>query len=428
MVLEGRRQKAEGRRQKEPAGRFFITPSSALCLLPSAFCLLPFLFFLVLLAGCATTRTVPLAGTIDAAISRPPFDRAIWAVRVEEDDGRVLYSRNDGTLMMPASNRKLFAAATISGCLGLDGRLVTTIWRDGEDLVLRGDGDPSLGSWRFERQEDFDEAASALRRRGVTRVRDVVADVSGFDRVTIPGGWKHGNLGEDYAAPVDAIAWGENEVPVDRSVPDPGLHAAAALRNALVLRGIEVTGSLRTNVDPRPWPEKLLEIPSPFVTDLLTAVLKNSHNLYAEMLFKRASGGTYDGSFALERELLLAEPRLEDGSFRFVDGSGLAPDDLITAATVTRLLRWMNDPLRRGLWWSILARPGEGGTLRRRLEGLETRFAGKTGTINGVNALSGVVAMPDGRFRYLSIIVNHHLGDGDEALKVIDGIVRAVAE
>ena len=48
-------------------------------------------------------------------------------------------------------------------------------------------------------------AADLLVRRGVTRVRDVVADVSAFDRVTIPGSWKVGNLGSDYSAPVDAI-------------------------------------------------------------------------------------------------------------------------------------------------------------------------------------------------------------------------------
>jgi D-alanyl-D-alanine carboxypeptidase len=36
---------------------------------------------------------------------------------------------------------------------------------------------------------------------------------------------------------------------------------------------------------------------------------------------------------------------------------------------------------------------------------------GKTGTINGVNALSGIIAMPGGRFRYFSIMVNHHIGD-----------------
>ena len=40
-----------------------------------------------------------------------------------------------------------------------------------------------------------------------------------------------------------------------------------------------------------------------------------------------------------------------------------------------------------------------------------------------MNALSGIIAMPDGRYRYFSIMVNHHIGDGDEAVKLIDDLV-----
>src|SRR5688572_25301866 len=161
----------------------------------------------ILLAACASAPPPPaptLATSIDAAIDRRPFHHAFWSILIEEDDGRVLYSRNADKLTIPASNRKLFASAAIANCLGLDTQLQTEIWRDGDDLVIRGDGDPSLGSWRYERDTDFDRVAQTLRERGITQVRDVIADVSLFDRVTIPGSWKHGNLGADYAAPVDA--------------------------------------------------------------------------------------------------------------------------------------------------------------------------------------------------------------------------------
>ncbi len=93
-----------------------------------------------------------------------------------------------------------------------------------------------------------------------------------------------------------------------------------------------------------------------------------------------------------------------------------------------KLLRWMNEPSRRAFWWPILAQPNNEGTLRRRLVTLEDRLRGKTGTINGVAALSGIIAMPEGRFRYFSIMVNHHIGEGDEAVKIIDEIVMWSAE
>jgi D-alanyl-D-alanine carboxypeptidase/D-alanyl-D-alanine-endopeptidase (penicillin-binding protein 4) len=392
------------------------------------------LIVFLLLTACAITgcATAPpqstIATSIDAAIRQPPFQHAFWSMLVVDDQGKVLYANNADKLTIPASNRKLYAAATIVDCLGVDGQLVTEIWRDGDDLVLRGDGDPSFGSWRYERDHELDALVDSLRARGVTRVRDVIADVSLFDRTIIPGGWKYGNLGTDYSAPVDALAWGENELPGDRAVPDPALYAATTLRDALVLRGIAVTGVPRTNTEPRAWGEKLASIPSPFIGQLLTTVLKNSHNLYAEMLLKRAGGGTYEGAFAKERAFLTGTPKLDGDAFRFVDGSGLAPDDLVTPQSTVKLLRWMNEPVRRAFWWAVMATPNEEGTLHHRLVTLENRLRGKTGTINGVNALSGILAMPDGSYRYFSIMVNHHAGDSDEAVRMIDGIVAKVAE
>ncbi len=225
-------------------------------------------------------------------------------------------------------------------------------------------------------------------------MRDVIADVSLFDRDTTPGGWKIGNIGADYAASVDALSWGENEFPVDRAVPDPALHAATALRDALVAAGIEVSGAPRVNTEPRPWAERIATIPSPFIGQLLATVLKNSHNLYAEMLLKRIGDGTYDGGFARERAFLTNAIKADGEAFRFVDGSGLAPDDLVTPETTMRILRWMNDPSRRAFWWATLAQPNNEGTLRRRLIPLEHRLRAKTGTINGVAALSASSPAP----------------------------------
>src|ERR1051325_10947470 len=396
--------KAESKKQKAEIWR-----RAYFGFLLSAFCFLH--------AGCATTT------------SRFTFpnDPSLWFLLAEDDDGRVIASINADKRMIPASNRKLFASATVANCLGLDTQLHTEIRRDGDDLVIVGDGDPSLGSWRYERTEDFNHVADLLLQRRITQVHDVIADVSHFDRVTIPGSWKYGNLGSDYAAPVDAITWGESEIPTDRSVPDPGLHAANAMRDALFSRGIAVTGTTRVNTERRTWGgEKIADLPSPFVAQLLTTVLKNSHNLYAEMLLKRASDGKYATSLALKRAFATSEAHVRREDFSFVDGSGLSPDDLVTPRAIVAMLRCMNDPVRRGFWWSVLAQPGNEGTLRRRLVTLEQRMRGKTGTINGVNALSGIIAMPNGRYRYFSMASNHNI-NADEAVKVMDSLVEQLA-
>jgi len=377
----------------------------------------------------AARAQTPLAELIDRAAAAPPYEHAIWGIVVEEEDGTRLYARNADTLLMPASNRKLFAASTVVECLGADHQFTTELWLDGDDVILKGDGDPSFGGRYYDTPSlALQPFVDAVRRRGIRPVRDVVADVSRFDRDTVPGSWKVGNLPYSYAAPVDAITYAEN-VSHDITTVEPGLFAADALREALRFAGIRVDGALRLNVTPRAWRERVATVRSPFVRQILTTVLKNSHNLYTEVLFKDLSPApaSYGESLAIERRFLTQEVGLTDDEFRFVDGCGLSSDDLVTPSALIKIVRWMNAPARRATFLPLMAETGGEGTLRNRNKALGPRVHAKTGTINGVNALSGVVAMPDGRSRYFSIVLNHHLADADDANKVIDSMVAAIA-
>lgn len=358
------------------------------------------------------------AGPIDEAVAKAP--RTIWFIHVEDENGAVLYERNSGQLAIPASVRKLATAATVADCLGLEAQMRTELWRDGDDLILRGDGDPSFGS------DVIGTFVEAVRARRIRRVRTIVADVSRFDRVLIPYQWKMGNLTSSYAAPVDALAYDENILPDEDPVASPALFAADRFREALAFAGIEVE-SIRVQYEPRQWPQIISAVPSPVLYDLLATVLKPSHNLYAEMLYKRASAsGSYDESREIET-FFLTSIGIDKGEFRFVDGSGLAPDDLVAPTAVVKILRWMNAPDRRGIWWGLLAIPGEQeGTLRRRLLPLADRLRAKTGSVAGVNALAGIVRGREGGFRYFAIAVNHNVQPG--TVPLIDAIVTHIAD
>jgi D-alanyl-D-alanine carboxypeptidase/D-alanyl-D-alanine-endopeptidase (penicillin-binding protein 4) len=126
--------------------------------------------------------------------------------------------------------------------------------------------------------------------------------------------------------------------------------------------------------------------------------------------------------------LLRDEVGIEDDETHFVDGYGLAPDDMATPQAIVKMLRWINAPQRRGIWWALMATPGESGTLRRRLPGLEARLRAKTGTVFGVNALSGIIKGERGGYRYFSVIINHNAADSDEAVRQIDAIVQEAAK
>ena len=389
----------------------------------------------LLLAG-TTARGATVAEAVAAATQTPPFDKALWFVLVEEEDGTIVADHNGDKLAIPASVRKLFSAATAAECIGIDDQLTTELWLDGEDVVLKGGGDPSFGSDRYGHDREGDALApfvTALRHRGIRKVRDVIADVSLFDRVTLPYQWKLGNVVSDVAAPVDALAWSENDIG-SYAVASAGHFAADAFREALIGNGIEVSGTIRVETEPRSWGEQLSSVRSPFVRELLATVLKPSHNLFAEMLYKLSSAGgekpaSYEQSREGERMFLVSDVGINGDSFRFVDGSGLAPDDLVTPVAIIRMLRWMNHPSRRGTWWPLLAEPGAAeGTLRNRLKPLATRLRAKTGTVAGVSSLAGIIEGRDGSFRYFAVIVNHHVGSSSAAARLIDEIVDSAGD
>jgi D-alanyl-D-alanine carboxypeptidase/D-alanyl-D-alanine-endopeptidase (penicillin-binding protein 4) len=425
----------------------------------------------LLLAGCATAQS-PLAQKIDALTNR--FPHAVWGIVVEDDAGRRLYERNAATLMIPASNRKLFSGATAASCFGFERQLSTDFFLDGQDLVIRGGGDPSFGGrWTYDRDALFDPVVGALRARGVGAVRDVVADPFFFDRVTIPPQWEIEDVGTPYGAPNDALAYNENVIgistegcgrPVDtdplfvdavltcspdpivikvdsnnaisvtgnvparfhaiNAIASPALYAAQALASALKHAGI---GVQNVRVGRSASPDRIATILSPPMWQLLSVEMKPSQNLYAEMLYKDAGDGTYDGAREAERRFLTAEAGVDPAEFRFVDGSGVSATNFVAPEAAVKVLRWMNDPVRRGAWWLILATPGEEGTLHRRLVELAPRLRGKTGTLTGVSSLSGIVAGEHGGTRYFSIIVNHYAASSGQAERALDAIAREIA-
>jgi D-alanyl-D-alanine carboxypeptidase/D-alanyl-D-alanine-endopeptidase (penicillin-binding protein 4) len=438
---------------------------------------------LLLLAGCATLEPSPLAKKIDLLAGTPPFDHAVWGIVVEDEAGQRLYARNAGTLFIPASNRKLFSGATAANCLGFERQLTTDFFLDGNDLVIRGGGDPSFGGrWTFDRDALFDPVVAALRARGIGAIAgDVVADVSAFDRVTIPPQWEIEDVGSSYAPPVDALAYNENAVGVDvddcakplvttdplfveataivtcaeagepaitsdalnrltiagpmprryhalDSIANPALYAAQAVASALKHAGIPVRGALRVEERrSRLSGERIALIASPPMWQLLSVEMKPSQNLYAEMLYKDAGLGTYAGAREEERRFLTTEVGIDPVEFRFVDGSGISPTNYVAPEAAVKVLRWMNHPARRGAWWLILATPGEEGTLHRRLVDLAPRLRGKTGTLTGVNSLSGIVTGTGGGTRYFTIFLNHHAATSGDAQRVIDAIAREIA-
>lgn len=136
--------------------------------------------------------------------------------------GDTLYTFNADEPRQPASTMKLFTSALVLDRLGPDYTFATDVLRDGRldssgaldgNLILRGDGDPSLSS-RFLRGEPdapMQSLARSVAAAGITHVHgDLIGDATAFEAQLIPTGWLHRYLGASYAARVSALSLNDN--------------------------------------------------------------------------------------------------------------------------------------------------------------------------------------------------------------------------
>lgn len=90
-----------------------------------------------------------------------------------------------------------------------------------------------------------------------------------------------------------------------------------------------------------------------------------------------------------------------------MDGSGLDRSDRLTSRFLTALLLRMAEHPYANSYLASMSVAGKRGTLRNLYKdtSLEGRFRGKTGTLTGVRAISGILDTSDGP-RYVSLISN----------------------
>ncbi len=210
--------------------------------------------------------------------------------------------------------------------------------------------------------------------------------------------------------------------------------AGYALRAVLKQLGVEVPTEVRRGGEKQKG--LLVAHRSAELAALLGALGKDSDNFYAEMLFK-AIGSEKGRPASANAGALAVEGYLKDvGAFEpgvvVKNGSGLFDANRTTPwATVVLLRAAYRDPRVGPDFIAQLAIGGVDGTMRSRLRGWAKQRAirAKTGTLDGVAALSGYVLAPPGKPPIaFSILVNGIAGKVSAARAAMDGVVKAAAE
>jgi D-alanyl-D-alanine carboxypeptidase/D-alanyl-D-alanine-endopeptidase (penicillin-binding protein 4) len=179
-----------------------------------------------------------LTADLDRIFDEPIFTRALVGARVESlTTGEVLYDRNGGRRVVPASNMKLVTLAVAAGRLGWDFRYETRLEAAGEvedgvlwgDLIVVGSGDPSIGSLDEGPAPIFSEWIAALRDAGIRRVDGrLLGDDDVFEDEGRGAGWSWDHLTAGYAAPSGGLSYNQN-VAVIRVRPADAENAPATI-------------------------------------------------------------------------------------------------------------------------------------------------------------------------------------------------------
>lgn len=185
-------------------------------------------FILVSLIYVVTAFTQTVSQKLQAAFKQfendPQLKYAISSLYViDAATGKVVFDKNSTIGLAPASTQKIITAATAFSLLGKDYRYKTELGYTGQiekntlkgDLVITGNGDPTLGSSRFDKTRDqfiFLSFKNALQSKGIQKLEgSILSDERKWDTHTIPDGWIWQDIGNYYGAGATALNWRENQ-------------------------------------------------------------------------------------------------------------------------------------------------------------------------------------------------------------------------
>lgn len=235
------------------------------------------------------------------------------------------------------------------------------------------------------------------------------------------------------------------------SVHDPAMWAATQFKQALIARGIKVTGDARArdfrlaeteNSDPQKSVELAHEDSAP-LSDIVRHTNKESDNLYAELILrtvgkerganvpdpdprKNRERGDDEAGTAVVRSWLESKG-INTKGLAIRDGSGLSRLDMITPETTSRLLLAMANSNSATAFRESLPISGRDGTLNTRLKKLTGRISAKTGTLTYTHSLSGYATTTSNQTLVFSIMCNDAT-NGRGAVQLIDDIASAIAD
>ena len=387
-----------------------------------------------------------------ATIARARLERDLRAtlgstpacVAVDDSNGADLARVQADQAFAPASTIKLLTGVAAIDRLGPDFHFRTSIVRGAtpDSFTVVGGDDPTLATaafaanrhasprWRTTTFTPVTRLADAIAATGVKNIPTLGVDDSRADTLRYLPDWKpnyatDGEIGSLGALAVDG---GFSDASAQGPAADPALTAGTRVAELLRARGVTVGGVARVRAPS--GAAEVGHVDSPPLSTVVGDMVRASDDFAAEQITRALSddGTTASGTRAIMAAIKQLGVSLETANI--LDGSGLAPNDRLTCATLLQVVALLSNPrfaaVDRGL--PIAAQTG---TLSVRFGGtdLAGRLRAKTGTLDNVVGLAGVVDAPTNE-RFAFVANGNFSMAGGEALQaaVLGPIVAAPAQ
>ncbi|MGA7937893.1 MAG: D-alanyl-D-alanine carboxypeptidase/D-alanyl-D-alanine-endopeptidase [Kovacikia sp.] len=154
-----------------------------------------------------------LGGTLNRITKR--VGSARWGILVQTLDQntnrKALFALNPTTLLIPASNNKLFTTAAVLTKLGAQYRMRTSVYGDGmtselANVRIVGRGDPSFTTTQLA------ALAQQLSQKGIQQVTQLIGDDTYFRGSATNAYWDRDDTLTGYGAPVNSLMLNQNGI------------------------------------------------------------------------------------------------------------------------------------------------------------------------------------------------------------------------
>jgi D-alanyl-D-alanine carboxypeptidase/D-alanyl-D-alanine-endopeptidase (penicillin-binding protein 4) len=306
--------------------------------------------------------------------------------------GTTLLASHQGTVAMPAASlTKIATSLAALSTWGPDYQFETPILATGQvhngelqgDLIIQGTGDPLIVS------EDAIALGNALNKIGITRITGNLIITGRFMLNFEPEPLQAGEMLKKF---LDPKKW-DDEVQEEFALLPEGTH-----RPTITIAGaVRAVSSIEAVTNPIP----LMRHRSLPLTYLLKSMNNHSNNEMSQLLTDTMGG------VQTMLKTAAAAAGLTTDEIQFVNGSGLSMDNRLSAhaacalfAAIDRLIQPKD--LTLGDLFPVSGLESAGTTLEDRL--MPENLVVKTGTLNEVSALAGILPTRDRGFVQFAII------------------------